>query len=124
MSIRYGWYLIDDGLESTANLGGRSTAAYGTRVCSTSATVQRRRLEMIGTANWRRRYLWRANPPTWSECHFRPPQRLRRLAESSLNAAQNNQCAATVPCALVFLNKRTSGTQSKHPNAIHRNVST
>src|SRR5262245_18439587 len=83
MSIGYGWYLIVDGLESTANLGGRSTAAYGTRACTTSATVQRRRPEMIGTTNWRRRYLWRANPPTLSECHFRPPQRLRRLAESS-----------------------------------------
>jgi hypothetical protein len=41
---------------------------------------------MIGTTNWWRCYLWRANPPTWSECHFRPPQRLRRLAECSRKA--------------------------------------
>jgi hypothetical protein len=37
---------------------------------------------MIGTANWWRRYLWRANPPTSSVCHFRP-RNAAQAAESS-----------------------------------------
>jgi hypothetical protein len=52
--------------------GAERPPLLGTRACSTSAIVQRRRPEMIGTANWWRRYLWRANPPPWSVCHFRP----------------------------------------------------
>ena len=42
---------------------------------------------MIGTANWWRRYLWRANPPTWFVCHFRPPcnaaQACRKLTKNA-----------------------------------------
>src|SRR5262245_4865505 len=49
---------------------------------------------------------------------------IRDQTASCMNAVWNDQCAATGPCAFAFLNKRTSGTQSKHPNAIHRNVST
>jgi len=44
---------------------------------------------MIGTTNCWRRYLRRANLSTWSACHFRPPQRLRRLAESSRKTASS-----------------------------------
>ena len=31
---------------------------------------------MIGTTNWRRRYIWRANPPSWVRMLFSTPATL------------------------------------------------